>query len=598
MAINPQINDMAWFGKPADPVGSFQKGRNLAEQSQRMKQSADMHPLKMADMKSQTDYRSQQTSLAKQRESFNEDMHPLDMAAKQADTAYRTAVTAGTEQQTAFNEKANPLRITGMEYSNAAAGLINQARDLKNRYDTATLGNKIASSSLSLQAQQNKLDQDNQMWPLKLRAQELGNIGGVLQNAYAATRQAFASYGLGRAAVEHSNFVSQQPILKEAMSNASDMAPADLANFSPPPEITDPAAQEQLQAHVASLKSTQSFKDYVLSNQNAQAESQARIAKARNQVTDLPAGMAKVLEAKDSVGRPRFRDESNNLNADGQDIADRLHRWHKLKESASLTANEADALESEVYGKKVRWDKHNTSLGLSDARGEYSTKGEFVGNTFVPSESALEDLQDMINDRHSSAPAGMQMTKMVVNGRTYEKLLPNDINPEYRGKVVEMFNTLMRGTTEEGGPISSDDAWSKAVEQARELYGMAPVASSSAKRKFNLSAEDTKKVNVIKAKLAAVDDYEARNPDWDKGTFADIDMEQDKNGNWFVQNSSILSPDDYDSLKEARAGLKKELGDILGDRNLVDNFLSPAPVPQGLVQGADGVYRFQSKPKK
>ena len=45
MAINPQINDMAWFGKPADPVGSFQKGMNLAEQSQRMSQSADMHPL-------------------------------------------------------------------------------------------------------------------------------------------------------------------------------------------------------------------------------------------------------------------------------------------------------------------------------------------------------------------------------------------------------------------------------------------------------------------------------------------------------------------------------------------------------------------------
>ena len=72
MAINPQINDMAWFGKPADPVDSFQKGMNLAEQSQRMSQSADMHPLKMADMKSATAARDANTNLAKQSYDFNE----------------------------------------------------------------------------------------------------------------------------------------------------------------------------------------------------------------------------------------------------------------------------------------------------------------------------------------------------------------------------------------------------------------------------------------------------------------------------------------------------------------------------------------------
>ena len=66
MAINPTISDMKWLGEPADLVGNFQKGRNLAEQSQRMKQSADMHPLKMADMKSATSARDANTNLAKQ----------------------------------------------------------------------------------------------------------------------------------------------------------------------------------------------------------------------------------------------------------------------------------------------------------------------------------------------------------------------------------------------------------------------------------------------------------------------------------------------------------------------------------------------------
>ena len=72
MAINPQINDMAWFGKPADPVDSFQKGMNLAEQSQRIKQSADMHPLKMADLQSATAARDANTNLSKQSYRFNE----------------------------------------------------------------------------------------------------------------------------------------------------------------------------------------------------------------------------------------------------------------------------------------------------------------------------------------------------------------------------------------------------------------------------------------------------------------------------------------------------------------------------------------------
>ena len=166
MAINPQINDMAWFGKPADPVDSFQKGMNLAEQSQRMSQSADMHPLKMADMQSQTDYRSQQTSLAKQRESFNKDMHPLDMAAKRADTAYRTAVTAGVEQETDHKGKMNPLLRKGQGLLNIARGFANEKARLENEWASKTLGDRIEQEGNKLAQSREDLNHSRAMNPL------------------------------------------------------------------------------------------------------------------------------------------------------------------------------------------------------------------------------------------------------------------------------------------------------------------------------------------------------------------------------------------------------------------------------------------------
>ena len=99
MAINPQINDMAWFGKPADPVDSFQKGMNLAEQSQRMKQSADMHPLKMADMKSATAARDANTNLSKQSYRFNE-LTEADRVSSVNSLARRNAVYANIAEKT------------------------------------------------------------------------------------------------------------------------------------------------------------------------------------------------------------------------------------------------------------------------------------------------------------------------------------------------------------------------------------------------------------------------------------------------------------------------------------------------------------------
>ena len=99
MPINPQINDMPWFGKPADPLGSFQKGMNLAEQKQRMSQSRDMHPLRMADAKSMTSARDASTNLSKQSYQFNE-LSQDDRLSSVNSQARRNAVVANVAEQT------------------------------------------------------------------------------------------------------------------------------------------------------------------------------------------------------------------------------------------------------------------------------------------------------------------------------------------------------------------------------------------------------------------------------------------------------------------------------------------------------------------
>tara|TARA_B100001123_G_scaffold451173_1_gene627984 strand:+ start:371 stop:2434 length:2064 start_codon:yes stop_codon:yes gene_type:complete len=116
MAIGPiQINDMAWLGKPADPVGSFQKGMNLAEQKQRMDQSADMHPLKMADMASATAARDASTNLAKQ--SYEYGQKTMDTRVQGA--KYSTSLLG---QQVEYGKKTMGFRV-------ADAGSLASLRD-------------------------------------------------------------------------------------------------------------------------------------------------------------------------------------------------------------------------------------------------------------------------------------------------------------------------------------------------------------------------------------------------------------------------------------------------------------------------------------
>ena len=150
MAINPQINDMAWFGKPADLVGSFQQGMNLAEQSQRMKQSADMHPLKMADLQSATAARDANTNLAKQSYEYGQKtMDTKVQAAKYSTNLLGQQVEFGRKTMDARVGMTDSLRSLRDAQAKVAQGSIEADKMLRDA--TAKLANtrsKIAEDTI------------------------------------------------------------------------------------------------------------------------------------------------------------------------------------------------------------------------------------------------------------------------------------------------------------------------------------------------------------------------------------------------------------------------------------------------------------------
>lgn len=176
MAINPQINDMAWFGKPADPVGSFQKGMNLAEQSQRMSQSADMHPLKMADMKSATAARDANTNLSKQSYDFNE-LTKADRVSSVNALSRMQQVSAGIAENT---QKAVESLKNSQAWNQSRSDDIRKKVkvELEVQAKEAGLNRTITNQWVNEQTKQGQVDQFNQRTNLlgqQVRAATLTN---------------------------------------------------------------------------------------------------------------------------------------------------------------------------------------------------------------------------------------------------------------------------------------------------------------------------------------------------------------------------------------------------------------------------------------
>ena len=270
MAINPQINDMAWFGKPADPVGSFQKGMNLAEQKQRMKQSADMHPLKMADLQSATAARDANTNLSKQSYRFNE-LTEADRVSSVNALSRLQQVSAGIAENT--QEAVESLKKS-QAWNQKRSDKITKKVDIELEVQAreAERNRVITNQWVNEQTKQGQVDQFNQRTNLlsqQVRTAQLQNDvnyanktlltearGAALQNQLNNFEALQYQYGQEQA--------GRQP-LQESMLTMNALANAgrydELDSLTLPQGLT-PAQKKQWQDHRSAVKNSKAGMDY------------------------------------------------------------------------------------------------------------------------------------------------------------------------------------------------------------------------------------------------------------------------------------------------------------------------------------------------
>ena len=489
MAINPQINDMAWFGKPADPVGSFQKGMNLAEQSQRMSQSADMHPLKMADLQSQTDYRSQQTSLAKQRESFNKDMHPLDMAAKRADTAYRTAVTAGVKQETDHKGIMNPLLQKGQGLLNIARGFANEKAKLENEWASKTLGDRIEQEGVKLAQSREDLNHSRANNLLLRGAQSLSNTWRTLQNSLAGLNISKTAMELGQQAESVTKQSAEQPLVQEQL-NIISSPDFDASNYKIPANISHPDSIKTLEGRLEQARGTVRQKNLNAADKalfDSQVQEQTN---ARNKLSKLDISVRKFIQSKGKDGKPLYMD-GNDITMEGVDMINRISAFEELK--TNLSPQQISQIIAEDTNTAL---DPNTGIPRS-MMGNNPMSGKFVGDVYVPSRDMLDKLGYDAGAEKRAAQEALEPYSVTVDGVTYKAgTPPTDQTPKVREQILERFESNLKRLSEQKDngtdPVfiseeEKESAFIDARDTVLRLYGKNPARKSASMPKLEPS---------------------------------------------------------------------------------------------------------------
>lgn len=489
MAINPQINDMAWFGKPADPIGSFQKGMNLAEQKQRMSQSADMHPLKMADLQSQTDYRSQQTSLAKQRESFNKDMHPLDMAAKKADTAYRTAVTAGVKQETDHKGKMNPLLLTGQNLLNVGRSFANEKARLDGEWAKATLEHRIEQEENKLAQSTEDLNHSKSMNELLRGSQNLSNIYRTLQNSLTGLNISKTAMELGQQAESVTKQSAEQPLVQQQLDIISS-PDFDASNYKIPANISHPDSIKILEGRLEQAKGTVRQRNLNAAEKalfDSQVEEQTN---ARDKLSKLDISVRKFIQSKGKDGKPLYMD-GNDITMEGIDAINRISAFEELK--TNLSPQQISQIIAEDTNTAL---DPNTGIPRS-MMGNNPMSGKFVGDVYVPSRDMLDKLGYDAGAEKRAAQEALEPYSVTVDGVTYKAgTPPTDQTPKVREQILERFESNLKRLSEQKDngtdPVfiseeEKESAFIDARDTVLRLYGKKPATKSASMPKLEPS---------------------------------------------------------------------------------------------------------------
>jgi hypothetical protein len=316
---NLNMSDMKWIGEPLDVVGQYQKGVNLAEQGQRMQQSADMHPLKMDDAKART-------NLVKQQGEYN--TRTMDSRVGLSDSMARLQQTAASIAENTQGEVEDRARaLSRQELVNA---------DVME----ATVGNRILGDNA--RHQRSVTDQEtnlaNQANAIKQFSYETEMMASRNRLAQGTEKQRMSSFinHAQREEEEHGRWETQGAAVDFQLHALDNMTLQELDNYHIPSSITSSVRRADIQKHLAALKGTERYRDYTDVANSVDATTAARRLKYTKAQGELDARTFKILDLPGKfpgLSKP-FREENGELNQAGEVMLDKLAAsgavWSKL----------------------------------------------------------------------------------------------------------------------------------------------------------------------------------------------------------------------------------------------------------------------------
>ena len=478
MAINPQINDMAWFGKPADPVGSFQKGMNLAEQKQRMSQSADMHPLKMADLQSATAARDANTNLSKQSYRFNE-LTEADRASNVKSQARRNAVVASVAEKTQQAQ----IDMTNLRASEAQRNWdARQGVDMaiETQAIQAELERAITNQAVNRGTQQSQIDR------YKLQTDQIG--ANLISQQYrndltAATfeTQVAASNGRNlvmidaaqRAKKQHQEWLNGYPAYKEGVSRIEDAVSRGdyqaLRNMTFANTTSDQT--KQLNALIAEKLNNDA-------GQRAQIAAVASQTELTNTTGKLPTLTDDQREGLEKAGG--FDPKTGALTATGQKQANRMAKQNELFDGLNISRAEQRELimqaaqadtEDEVAMFTTGLDKPFSTDSVNLSNRKVSTYGSKVGDTFVLNGDGLENLEKLVAEKKKAAAAADRAAKI---GQAQDfGMIPTNVKIDEKGN---MTYELTQNALSQKEQIDSINSIAKNIQDNRKENMLEPLS--------------------------------------------------------------------------------------------------------------------------
>jgi hypothetical protein len=336
---NLNMSDMKWIGEPLDVVGQYQKGVNLAEQGQRMQQSADMHPLKMDDAKART-------NLVKQQGEYNtrtmDDRVGLagSMAGLQ-ETARKIAENTQGEEQDRL-KAISQQQVTNAWIGKATSNLRAAALNASSEGAVLNQAKKLANQEYAIEAE--RAGMELEVNKATLYEQEMGNKRSLMKQ-----RVALGQQQADLATHENVRWKAEKGLRDAEWARIAAMTNVERMNYKPNPHITSTTHQRELAQFATSQKSGEQWADFRKAQDNlnsADAEQGIKITKAKGEMNAQTFGILSLSHPV--TGKKYFENEDGTLNQPGWVMLDkltasdavwkRLNPANKQKISAALHA--------------------------------------------------------------------------------------------------------------------------------------------------------------------------------------------------------------------------------------------------------------------